>query len=435
MSSTVSVPAPPARSVRTRLAVAAGRAASRASQLLGRGHGAVIGGRVAMRIDPSVLSRLVAGRPVTVVSGTNGKTTTTRLVASALGVERSVASNRGANLPAGLIEPAASATADELVFEVDELYVAQVVRATRADVVVLLNLSRDQLDRITEVRRIAERWRELLASIDWPLTVVANVDDPLVVWAVGDHRNVVWVGAGSRWRQDSALCPNCARVRTIAADGSWQCECGLTRPVPAWTVDGRAAHGPGGRAVALELRLPGDFNRANAAMAMAVAAHRGVDIEAAARAIGTVTEIAGRYRTATVGGHDVRLLMGKNPASWTEVMHLLDAGSSDDADADVGATATGAPSSVVVCLNARGADGTDTSWIWDVPFEVLAGRAVVASGDRRLDLSVRLTVAGVEHTIAPDPVGAVRDLPAGPVDLVATYTAFHDVLEVLGVGW
>jgi lipid II isoglutaminyl synthase (glutamine-hydrolysing) len=287
-----------------------------------------------------------------------------------------------------------------------------------------LNLSRDQLDRITEVRRIAERWRELLASIDWPLTVVANVDDPLVVWAVGDHRDVVWVGAGSRWRQDSALCPNCARVRAVAADGSWQCECGLTRPVPSWTVDERAAHGPGGRMVALDLRLPGDFNRANAAMALAVAAHRGVDIEVAARAIGAVTEIAGRYRTATIDGHDVRLLMGKNPASWTEVMHLLDAGS-----------VSGTPSSVVVCLNARGADGTDTSWIWDVPFEVLTGRAVVASGDRRLDLSVRLTVAGVEHTIAPDAVGAVRDLPAGPVDLVATYTAFHDVLEVLGVSW
>jgi len=115
--------------------------------------------------------------------------------------------------------------------------------------------------------------------------------------------------------------------------------------------------------------------------------------------------------------------MGKNPASWTEVMHLLDA------------APTSAPSSVVICLNARGADGTDTSWIWDVPFEVLAGRSVVASGDRRLDLSVRLAVAGVEHTIATDAIGAVGALPVGPVDLVATYTAFHDVLEVLGVSW
>ena len=88
-----------------------------------------------------------------------------------------------------------------------------------------------------------------------------------------------------------------------------------------------------------------------------------------------------------------------------------------------------------MCLNARGADGMDPSWIWDVPFELLAGRAVVASGDRRLDLSVRLTVAGVSHTVAPDPVVAARSLPVGPVDLVATYTAFHDVLEALDVTW
>jgi len=70
-----------------------------------------------------------------------------------------------------------------------------------------------------------------------------------------------------------------------------------------------------------------------------------------------------------------------------------------------------------------------------VPFELLAGRRVVASGDRRLDLSVRLDVAGVEHTVAPDAVGGARAMPVGPVDLVATYTAFHDVLEVLGVQW
>jgi lipid II isoglutaminyl synthase (glutamine-hydrolysing) len=402
--------------------VVAGRAASRASQLLGRGHGAVIGGRVAMRLDPGVLARLVAGRPVTVVTGTNGKTTTTKLVATALGGDRVVASNRGANLPSGMIEPASSVAADELVFEVDELYVPKVVREARASVLVLLNLSRDQLDRITEVRRIAERWRELIASVDWPLTVVANVDDPLVVWAVGDHRDVVWVGAGSRWREDSALCPNCARVRDIGEDGSWHCACGLARPEPTWTVDDAGIHAPDGRTVPLALPLPGAFNRTNATVAAAVAVARGVDTADAVARLAAVTDVAGRYRTVDVDGRAVRLLMGKNPASWTEVMHLLDAPAASKA-------------AVVVCLNARGADGTDTSWIWDVPFEVLTGRAVVASGDRRLDLAVRMQVAGVDHTVVDGALAAVRSLPAGRVDLVATYTAFHDVLEQLDVAW
>ena len=432
------VAAPPP--LRTRLAVVAGRAASRASRLLGRGHGAVIGGRVAMKVDPGVLGRLVAGRPVTVVTGTNGKTTTTRLVAAALGAERTVASNRGANLPSGMIEPASSAGADELVFEVDELYVPQVVREARACVLVLLNLSRDQLDRITEVRRIAERWRALIAEVDWPLTVVANVDDPLVVWAVGDHRDVVWVGAGSRWREDSALCPSCARVREIAADGSWHCECGLSRPSPSWTVDVAGIHLPDGAVLPLALPLPGDFNRTNATMAVAVASARAVDPVAAVARLTTVTDVAGRYRIIDVDGRSVRLLMGKNPASWTETMHVLTPSATSTAG-DAGAVgptdaaAADGRTPVVVCLNARGADGTDTSWIWDVPFELLAGRVLVASGDRRLDLSLRMQVAGLAHTVADDAVTAVRSVPVGPVDLVATYTAFHDVLEQLDVDW
>ena len=402
---------------RTRLAVVAGRTASRVSRLLGRGHGAVIGGRVAMKLDPGVLARLTAGRPVTVITGTNGKTTTTRLVAAGLGASRRVAANRGANLPAGLVEAAAD-RADELVFEVDELYVPQVVRETRARVLVLLNLSRDQLDRITEIRRIADRWRQLLASIDWPLTVVANADDPLVAWAVGDHADVAWVAAGSRWGEDAALCPQCARIRRVADDGTWRCECGMGRPAASWRVDVEGVHGPGVE-LPVALALPGDFNRANAAMAMAACVARGVVPAPALAAMAAVSDVAGRYVTVPVDGRRVRLLMGKNPASWTEMMHLLD----------------GSATPVVVCLNARGADGMDPSWIWDVPFELLRGRMVVASGDRRLDLAVRLTVAGVDHTVAPDAVAAARSVPAGPVDLVATYTAFHDVLEALDVRW
>jgi UDP-N-acetylmuramyl tripeptide synthase len=408
----------PPRPVRTRFAVAAGQVASRASRLLGRGRGAVIGGRIALKLDPGTLRRLTAGRPVTIVTGTNGKTTTTRLVAEALGVAGSVSSNRGANMPPGLVEASAS-DADELVLEVDELWVPSVAMQVHPKVLVLLNLSRDQLDRITEVRRIADLWRDLIRSSTWPMTVVANVDDPLVVWAVGDHPDVVWVAAGSRWREDAALCPSCSRVREVADDGTWSCECGLSRPEPEWWIEGDVLHRADGLAVAMQLALPGDFNRANSAVAVAVAAARGVDPLAALVPVRQVADVSGRYVTTDLDGRRLRLLMGKNPASWTETMHLI----ADTASA------------VAICLNARVADGKDTSWIWDVPFEVLAGRTVVASGDRRLDLSVRLDVAGVAHTVVADLVESVSALPIGDVDVVATYTAFHDLLEGLHVRW
>jgi hypothetical protein len=93
---------------------------------------------------------------------------------------------------------------------------------------------------------------------------------------------------------------------------------------------------------------------------------------------------------------------------------------------------------IVISINARTADGADPSWLWDVPFERLAGRTVVGTGDRYRDLSVRLHYAGVAHTTEADPVRAVAAAGAGAsagagdadtlVDVIGNYTAFHDLL-------
>jgi lipid II isoglutaminyl synthase (glutamine-hydrolysing) len=406
--------------LRTRAAVAAGALASRTSRLLGKGHGAVIGGRITLALDPLALTRLVAGRPVTVVTGTNGKSTTTRLIAEAISADRIAIANRGANMPPGLIEPAARRDAAELVFEVDELYVPDVVRRTNASTLVLLNITRDQLDRISEIRRIAELWRSLLAERAWPIKVVANADDPLVVWAVGDHTPVVWVAAGYRWRDDGALCPQCSRVRPIAEDGSYECECGLNRPHATWRVDGDNLVDPNGARHVVTLQLPGEFNKSNAAIAIAVASNKNVDIDRALARLADVTDVSGRYVTRTVHGRTVRLFLAKNPASWTESLHLV---------------ATEPDRAAILLVNARVADGMDTSWIWDVPFEDLRGRSIAVTGDRRLDIALRLHVGEVAHTIAPTLREAIDAVPEGDVELLATYTAFHDALKELEVDW
>jgi UDP-N-acetylmuramyl tripeptide synthase len=406
------------RSLRARAAVLAAKATSTLSQRLGRGHGTVIGGKVALTVHPKLLGELTAGRAVTIVTGTNGKTTTTRLVAEALRADREVASTRGANLPTGQVEPAMS-TAPELVLEIDELYVPRLAEEMHAGTLVLLNISRDQLDRITEIRRIAEVWRALLQKTGPSLTVVANADDPLVVWAVGHHTPVVWVQGGYWWREDAALCPGCGAVRAIADDGDWSCTCGSHRPAAEWWVDGDDLCGPDGFRAPLGLALPGRSSAAQAAFAVAVASVRGGDPHAALARVRAVADVNGRFGSVDVAGRSVRLLLAKNPASWNEALHLVGQRS--------------AP--VVLGVNARGPDGHDTSWLWDVPFEQLAGRTVVATGDRRLDLALRLETAGVHCTVEADPVAAVRSLPAGPVDLIGTYTAFHDVLKVLDIAW
>jgi UDP-N-acetylmuramyl tripeptide synthase len=161
------------------------------------------------------------------------------------------------------------------------------------------------------------------------------------------------------------------------------------------------------------LRLPGQVNVGNAAMAAAAASLAGVSPAASIAAFAQVGDVDGRYLEARAAGREVRLLLGKNPASWTELIELAGRSGRE----------------LVVAINARGADGRDPSWLWDVPFERLAGRTAHAAGERRYDLAVRLDVAGlaVAHTAA-DPLAAAGAFPPGrPVDIVANYTAFQNL--------
>jgi UDP-N-acetylmuramyl tripeptide synthase len=374
--------------------------------------GTVIGGRLALLADPLLIERWAADRRVAVVSGTNGKTTTTALLAAALASRWPVASNAdGANLPTGIAT--AVVTGYHLgtgAFEVDEAFVPWALHALRPEVVVLLNLSRDQLDRLHEVRSTAARWRDALAGAH-TAHVVANADDPLVVWAASDAP-VIWVAAGQPWRLDAGACPACAGEIRFASTDWWCRGCSLRRPAVDVTLAGDMVVAPDGEHT-LPVALPGRCNRANAAMALVAAMAMGVDADAAVSNWPSMTQIASRFSITTRGGSSIRLLMAKNPAGWLEVLEMLD---------DPSRT-------VVLVLNARPEDGTDPSWIWDVAFERLAGRAVVCAGERAADLSARLTYAGIDHTVQPGPLCV--DALVGDVDVVANYSAFRQVARRL----
>jgi UDP-N-acetylmuramyl tripeptide synthase len=368
---------------------------------------------VLLAVQPSALRTLVAGRPVTLVSGTNGKTTTTRLLADALLTRVTVATNAsGANIAAALAATAAT-RAQQLVLEVDELYLPQVLEATGADLVVLLDLSRDQLDRMNETQRVATLWRSALQKAARPPCVVANADDPLVAWVAEAVDNVIWVGTSDSWSHDSAACPNCGRLVRREADG-WLCDCGRRRQSPTYAAVGSTLQTPDGT-LQLALRLPGAVNAGNAAMAVAAAARRGVTSADAVAVMEQVTSVGNRYRSYPVGDRVVRLLLAKNPAGWGELLPLLDR-----------------DSLIVIAINARAADGRDPSWLWDVPFEQLAGQTVVALGDRRIDLAVRLSVAGVDVVVADGLPAAMSQRPEfGTVDVAANYTAFSELASEL----
>jgi UDP-N-acetylmuramyl tripeptide synthase len=404
----------------TRLLLAArlGRAAQAASKRLGRGNGAVIGGSVATFVYPGILTRAAAGVTAVAVSGTNGKTTTTRLIAAALGTQSDVLTNvHGANLPNGVVSALLDPHAPDarLVAEVDERYLPAVMREVHPRVVVLLNLSRDQIDRMAEVRSNSVRWRTAIAAAS-DLTVVANCDDPIVAHAVPDGTEAVWVAAGMRWRWDAMSCPACGGRIDYGDDGDWRCRlCGRSRPQPDVSVEGdRVVLGTD--AVELHLGLPGEHTRANAAMALAATRVLDVAPAEAAAAFSTITDVDGRYRSLWGDGRPGRLYLGKNPAGWLEVLEVLDHQGRRP---------------VVLVFNANQPDGRDPSWLWDVPVERLRGRPVIVSGERAADMAVRLRYGEVEHTVAPSLPAALTEGRRLEADVLATYTAFWQVKGAL----
>ncbi|MFT4294879.1 MAG: MurT ligase domain-containing protein [Micropruina sp.] len=421
--------------VRLGAAVAAGNLAAVGSRLANRGSGASIRGQVLTRIAPDAFKLLLRGRRIASVSGTNGKTTTTHLLAAAvragLGADaaRLVTNADGANLHYGIASALCQArAADIAVLETDERVVSDMIAFGRPEVLVLLNFSRDQLDRHHEIKALGRAWRAALerAGHDGP-TVVANADDPLVVWSAGTAANVVWVDTATSWTADAALCPACGTVLDTTGD-RWDCPgCELTQPEASWRVDGDRIVTPDGTRVSPELRVPGSFNVSNAACALAAATELGVELDAALRGMRTVTSPAGRFATATLQGTTARLLLAKNPAGWAEALPLA------------------ASDPVILAIDSVAADGKDVSWLWDVDYEQLQGRRVIATGPRAQDLAVRLSYAEVEHQVIPEltaALAAVGDHPSStsrpgtteaPVDLIATYTPFQRLLKMAGL--
>lgn len=379
----------------------------------------MIGGLIALKIEPTLMKQLGHGRRTVLVTGTNGKSTTTRMTAAALETIDSVVTQAdGANMDAGIVAALATDLQAPLAaIEVDELHTPHVADALEPRAIVLLNLSRDQLDRVGEINMIERKLREGLKRHP-DAVIVANCDDVLVTSAAYDNPNVVWVAAGAGWANDSVSCPRTGEPIVREGDHWYSTGGDFARPKPDWWVDDENLYGPNGLVLPLKLTLPGRANRGNAAQAVAAAVALGAAPAKAAAAASVVEEVAGRYKTVQVGPHSVHMLLAKNPAGWQEALSMIDP------------TVDG----LVIAVNGQVPDGEDLSWLWDVRFEHFEGVQVVASGERGTDLGVRLTYAGVEHTLVADPLKAIASCPPGRVEVLANYTAFRDLNTAISKG-
>ncbi len=405
--------------------MAAGRLAGRLSRLAGRG-GSAIPGLIAERIDPSTIERLVASVPVVVVTGTNGKTTTTKMLVRALrAAGRRVLTNpTGSNLARGIatcLIDGASGTAvdtDIAVFEIDEAAVRTLAPRLAPKLIIVTNLARDQLDRFGELATTAGHVAEALRHCDG---AVLNSDDPMVADLADGRDGVRWFGATAEIRR---LIPD---DRTLYVGGSPQiAERELDCRVEASEPDGdgqRVRLVMDGTVLEARLQVPGAYNAYNAAAAVLGAGHLGVDPATAAAALEGMEPAFGRGQVVEFRGRKVTLLLVKNPAGFNQAIRLLE-------------SFPAMP--VLIAINDLDADGRDVSWLWDARVEDLAatGHHFVAGGIRAHDMALRLKYAGIEAAAAPaldvalDRVVAAAG-ESGPVTIVPTYTAMLELLHLL----
>jgi UDP-N-acetylmuramyl tripeptide synthase len=319
---------------------------------------------------------------------------------------------------------ARSVGSDTAVFEVDEAWVPLIAGKLAPKGLVWLNMSRDQLDRSLEVRKLSRRIGEAGHLFDF---VVANSADPLIVANAGLFKSCIWVRGVGTWNLDSRSCPRCRGVIERSRD-SWRCvDCGLSEPSPDWILDGdEALNCISGERVAITTSLPGQFNRFNLlCAAVAVAALKSSPVAQFIELGASVPNLSGRYGHYLIQRPDLRsstltTILAKNPAGWHEALGLIDT-----------------KGALVMGLNARVADGKDTSWIWDVDFEQLAGRHVIASGERAIDLALRLETAGVSVKVISKQATAIEEAASHSesITYVGNYTAFNSLIGSLpGMG-
>mgnify|MGYP002854948316 CR=1 FL=1 len=443
--------------VRAFLAILLCRVLRFLSRVLHRG-GTAMPGRWAVKICPNLLSLLAKNVKTIAVTGTNGKTSTSRMIETAF-QEQDVsylANRSGANLMSGIVTEFVMNSSltgrcrkEYAVIECDEAAARTVFPQLKPRIVLVTNLFRDQLDRYGEVTHTLENIRTGLLGVPEALLCL-NADCSLTSSLAPDLPNrAVYYGiekgvVPSREKPEISDATHCIRCKTeyeyayitYAHLGGFRCpHCGYRRPDADYAVTEILSQGSDSSSVLMrfhgethriDVNLPALYNIYNAAGALSAMLELGIETKNAIRALSQFHCGFGRMEQFAIAG-GMRLMLVKNPAGCNQVLEFLQGVTEDFL--------------LVVCLNDRGADGTDVSWIWDADFEKLPSllphlKHIYVSGDRAADMHVRIKYAGIEESIISEERNyetliSLLSEKSEPVFVMPTYTALLDLRTVI----
>ncbi|MBE6471323.1 MAG: DUF1727 domain-containing protein, partial [Coriobacteriaceae bacterium] len=432
-------------SIRFTLARAAGAVSTGALQRVLYRPGENFPGKLGLYIDPTLIAHLAprVREGSLIVVGTNGKTTVTNLLADAFeAAGYSVACNRtGANLDSGIATALLHARrADWGVFESDELWLAHVVPHLSPRFVLLLNLFRDQLDRMGEIDHIQASIAEALAQSPHT-TLIYNSDDPLcqaianrvenacIAFGLGED-----LGLPQNAVADAGMCQQCDGMlayawRQYGQLGAYRCPtCGFSRAEPQYAAtdvhidDDGIAFALQGASGLKEIRAgaTGTYMAYNLLAVCAAADCCGIPADAVTTAAESFAPRNGRLQRYEIGGRHILLNLAKNPTGFNQNLRII--------QSDPG------PKAVAFFINDKEADGHDISWLWDVDFQELAGSGnliAFAGGIRRNDMQVRLKHAGIDAPLVDGAEDFLAQAQAAAPDanyyVIANYTALPQV--------
>lgn len=361
------------------------------SRLLNLGNGSTWPGQIALSINKNFIKDLFKNSKVKInlIVGTNGKTTTGKLIQSILekNGKRVFQNAAGANLLNGIASSLVLHSTvvgrlnyDFANFEIDENTLPLILKEiNNPDFIIILNLFRDQLDRYGEVNTISSKWLEALKNLDKKTTFILNADDPQIAY-LGTHPkgvNVRYFGINFRHgtnetqhASDSSYCPNCGKKLIYKSVyfshlGDWICKkCGFEHPKKTFISSAICS-------------LTGSYNEYNTSAAVLLAMLNNVDNRTIEQSLKDFKPPFGRQEILDINGKKAQIFLSKNPTSFNESLRTV---------VELGGK------NLLIVLNDRIPDGRDVSWIWDVDIEEYASnfKNIFVSGDRAYDMALRL---------------------------------------------